>query len=663
VFQVTAEPGVSEHFDASVGDPMITRLESVASLRRASLLMSALLLTIAAACGDEPRTSSSPEGGRIQVVDLLLFEAGELGTSQEASLRVENVGTGALIVDDATAVPLSVGTVEVVGPELPVRIEVGEHRDLVATFTPRVCEPAQGTLGISSSDPETPLLYVPISVEGVAEALAFDAASLDFGRVPAGTCRTLQVALVNSGVCSAAGAELAFEGDGGFAVTRVAGDDAAAGAPVTVAPGATVEVDVQYCAADDESAQSALSAVRAGAPTLRVALRANAGTPCLDIDAEDGIAYGPRFVDASHLRNVTARNCSATAPLQLSDITLRPHPELGGRDRFALEARAGIDLTGPITLEPGESVAWSVLYTPLTTGDHGAMLLVRSSDAAKAELEIELTGSGSEDACLVPVVEVVDHTPTAPGGPVVVEALTTLTLDATEGGDTEGAFAIYQWEVLAQPDVPLARFFDDPQSPTPSVFLSIPGTYRFGLRVVDRAGVESCEVAEVEVEVVTTDDVFVAAVWYAPADQDPADEEGPDLDLHFLHPNGDWEDHAWDAHWGARSPNWGNTVTDDDDPEVLLDSTSGSLPEVVRLSSPEGTQDEPFHYDVGVHSFSDHDLGPSSVFVLVWVRGELALRVALEALERRQFWHAATIEWPSGTVERVSRVYPSGFPP
>lgn len=384
---------------------MITRLVPEAAPRRVFALLSALLLTGAAACGDEPRTSSSPEGGRIQVVDLLLFDAGEPGTTQEAGLRVENVGTGPLVVDAAVAAPLAVGLVQVTEPALPLTIEAGGHWDFVAAFAPSRCEPGQGTLSLASNDPDTPLLLVPITVEGVADGLAFDAASIDFGRVPAETCSTRQVALVNSGSCAAEIAALDLDGDAGFEVVGVGGDGATTGAPVTVAPGATVEVDVQYCAADDESAQSALSAVRADAPTLRVALRANAGTPCLDIDAEDGIAYGPRFVDASHLRNVTARNCSATAPLQLSDITLRPHPELGGRDRFALEARAGVDLTGPITLEPGESVAWSVLYTPLTTGDHGAMLFVRSSDEAKAELEIELTGSGSDDACLVPAVE------------------------------------------------------------------------------------------------------------------------------------------------------------------------------------------------------------------------------------------------------------------
>ena len=52
----------------------------------------------------------------------------------------------------------------------------------------------------------------------------------------------------------------------------------------------------------------------------------------------------------------------------------------------------------------------------------------------------------------------------------------------------------------------------------------------------------------------------VQLTWHTPADPDETDNFGSDLDLHFLHPNGDWWDIPWDIHWMNLHPDWGRFI-------------------------------------------------------------------------------------------------------
>src|SRR6266511_39406 len=54
----------------------------------------------------------------------------------------------------------------------------------------------------------------------------------------------------------------------------------------------------------------------------------------------------------------------------------------------------------------------------------------------------------------------------------------------------------------------------------------------------------------------TTPTLRVELVWDTEAD----------LDLHLLHPNGDWNTSPWDCYWANRSPNWGRLDSQIDDP-------------------------------------------------------------------------------------------------
>jgi hypothetical protein len=111
-----------------------------------------------------------------------------------------------------------------------------------------------------------------------------------------------------------------------------------------------------------------------------------------------------------------------------------------------------------------------------------------------------------------------------------------------------------------------------------------------------------------------------------------------DLDLHLLHPNGDWNTSPWDCHWENSSPNWGRLGSTRDDPLLEVDDIDGFGPEVITLSNLErGT------YQVGVLDFSGSRETPTTATVRVWVRGQLVSELTTQFPGPLHFWTVAGI--------------------
>ena len=148
--------------------------------------------------------------------------------------------------------------------------------------------------------------------------------------------------------------------------------------------------------------------------------------------------------------------------------------------------------------------------------------------------------------------------------------------------------------------------------------------------------------------------------WDTPGDENPLDTgagAGSDVDLHLLHPNGVWDISPWDCHWKNKAPNWGDSGSREDDPNMVDDDTDGWGPELIRFVGPEAVE-----YAVGVHYFSDHDYGPSDVTLIFLVDGTEELTATRTGLLNRQFWDIARIDGETGEATLVDELYPSGFP-
>lgn len=244
-------------------------------------------------------------------------------------------------------------------------------------------------------------------------------------------------------------------------------------------------------------------------------------------------------------------------------------------------------------------------------------------------------------------------------------SLTTLPLDVLEFDGSQSRaddrpVAAYEWEVVQRPDGSTAVFQPNSTVVNPSFFLDLAGVYRFRLTVVDADDVESCESAEIVVRVNTDWDVLVELVWDTPGDDNQADSgpgAGSDMDLHFMHPNGEWDQGPWDCHWKNKVPNWGNAGSRDDDPHMDIDDTDGAGPEQIGMNGLEH-----FIYKIGVFYFSDHGYGASDATVRVFIDGELIFERTFPGLTDRQFWDVGRLDWSAREVILTDVHFPGGFP-
>lgn len=129
--------------------------------------------------------------------------------------------------------------------------------------------------------------------------------------------------------------------------------------------------------------------------------------------------------------------------------------------------------------------------------------------------------------------------------------------------------------------------FDPATGLQTSFFVDIAG--RYVSTVVTEAENGCVSESTVVVIIGSTEDLHVQLVWHTPDDPDESDN-GPgaetDLNLHYVHPNGCWEDLRWDCHSGNPSPNWGGLDRDHDDPQLNMDDTAGDGPENINHASP-----------------------------------------------------------------------------
>jgi hypothetical protein len=142
-------------------------------------------------------------------------------------------------------------------------------------------------------------------------------------------------------------------------------------------------------------------------------------------------------------------------------------------------------------------------------------------------------------------------------------------------------------------------------------------------------------------------DISVILTW---------DTENTDLDVHLLHPSGNWDSSPFDCYWLNREPNWGNPNSREDDPRMVQDDVDGFGPERILLNNPENLT-----YRVGVFYFSDHGPGASRATIQIFA-GDVELQIEDKLLTDRQFWDVATIEWgPRPSITPVDNVF-NGFP-
>lgn len=553
----------------------------------------------------------------------------------------------------------------------PLRVAPGESLYFTALWTPRGDAPADAAVVLDTNLPDG-RLRIPLTLDEGAPELIVDRDRVDFGRVPGGEAALEQVVVTNIGQQPATVQRPRLDGSRDFLAV-------APGFPVQLDPGQEVALQVRYAPRQEgpDRGLLVLPTDDPGRPELTVPVVGNAGIPCL-IAAPSAVEFRSSLVDRTDSREVLLQSCGGQ-PVTVEDVRLEAGSD-GAFERVPVEA--------PLVLPPADgegplpSRAVAVRFTPRAERLHRGALLVTSDDPEKPVRRIPLLGRGVVNGC--PRAQAAQADIVVPPGEAVV-------LDGAPSVDLDGELVRWEWVLVegapGSVALPFERAFDpanpcaggpadDPGTPTALFCPQLPGRYRLSLRVTDALGLSStvCETDQpVSVRAVPDEALHVQITWRAPGDPDPDDDQGPDADLHLLHPLGEWGGVPYDCHYANPTPDWGQLDNPADDPLLDTDDIDGGGPENVRLATPEPTDPLGAPYAVGVEYYRSDDridpidYGPIFVTVRAYVRGELVWTYdgppeegALPGEKRLEAegdrWLAFELRWPSGAVITVDRM-------
>ncbi len=426
--------------------------------------------------------------------------------------------------------------------------------------------------------------------------------------------------------------------------------------PEKLRPDESIEATLTYTARNTDAVQGQLTIESndPDEPIYAVDLWANADFPCLELRPAERVQFGVSELDETSREFIRATNCASR-----STTTFRV-ASLEGAEEFSL---LDDSFAGDIELEPGESARIPIGFDPTEPGQYEGAVLIESNDEFEPEKLVELAGRGRPYECPEAVIRAYNpergEVIADPIGQMQAVPLDNIELDAELSRDPEGqGIERYEWRLVEKP-ADATNVLDSTDEANNELWMQLSGTYVVELDVWSEHGVQSCEPARVTIEAISDEDIHVQLVWQTPADPDETDGAGTDLDLHFLHPNanGLWDSPPWDCFWRQRNPDWGVQGDDSDDPSLDIDDTDGAGPENTNLDNPESG----LTYQVGVYYFSASSYGISYATVRIYIGGILTHEATRKPMQNREFWHVASIDWPSGDVNSIDRLYDS-FP-
>lgn len=388
-----------------------------------------------------------------------------------------------------------------------------------------------------------------------------------------------------------------------------------------------------------------------------VTLLGNSGSPCINLSVQDQVDFGQVSVAQTAQKTITIENCARTPDLEISAIELTD--DAGGVLAINPQSLPDGLPDMPAILPARERTNFVMTCTPAGEEVYQGELRIVSDDPASPEILLPVSCSGTNNQC--PQASAVGKIQGTNVEQTYIETLPldTIEFDGTASTDPDGTVARHEWTVLSRPQGSTARLLPNAQSPTPRLFLDLAGEYEVELKVYDDQGTESCnEPAIVTIIAVPDDDIHVQLVWDSPSDPDQTDTYGTDLDLHYMHPIGDWNSAPWDIFWQNRTADWGMQGNPNDDPSLDIDDTDGAGPENVNHSNPEQGKT----YRTGVYYYDDHQLGASYATMRIYIRGQLAFEAENHYMPGLDtFWDVGAIDWPSGSITILDRMH-NGFP-
>ena len=301
----------------------------------------------------------------------LNFGSVTTGTQQSQTVTLTNTGGTSVVISQAS---ISGTGFQLSGITTPLTLNASQTKTFTVTFAPQTTGSASGTVTISSNA-SNPTLTVASSGTGVSPgALTSNPTSLNFGSVTVGTSQSLSETITNTGGTSVTVSQASVSGTG-FTITGIT-------TPLTLAAGNSTTFTVKFTPSASGSASGNVTITStASNPTLTIPL---SGTGSV---AAGQLSVSPATLNLGSV--VVGNSGTASGTLTASGAAVTVTAASSNNSVFSV---GGLSL--PVTINSGQSIPFSVTFSPTVAGAASATLTFTSNAQPSTTTE-SLTGTGT----------------------------------------------------------------------------------------------------------------------------------------------------------------------------------------------------------------------------------------------------------------------------
>lgn len=336
--------------------------------------------------GDEPDIAALPPG--------LVFGALLPGETSTDTITLRNDGVVPLTISVLELSPATDAEFELLSPPgTPLLLGPAQSTNLQVRFSPTGAGDFSGTVEVSSDDPDSPLLLLPIlgtGLEALEPDLGVSPTSYDFGSRLVGEPRHRIFTITNTGNQELRVDALTITGSPDFTVIRSAQDPNPLSLPLLVSPGGNTPFTVRYLSGDTgpDSAVLAIESDDPDSPVTPVPLSATAvaaPAPAISVTPPEH-DFGAEPLGQRLAQIFTIRNEGQ------EDLVIESLERSGSGDFAIASSRTATDPPPlPETVRPDRSFTFAVLYDGCRPGTDSGTVTVRSNDPARPTVQIQLT--------------------------------------------------------------------------------------------------------------------------------------------------------------------------------------------------------------------------------------------------------------------------------
>ena len=301
----------------------------------------------------------------------LSFGSVQVGSQQTLSETLTNTGGSSVTISQ---VGISGTGFTVSGITAPLTLTAGQSATFSVRFAPQSAGSVSGNVTITSTAPN-PTLTIPLSGTGISPgALASNPTSLSFGSVQVANQQTLSEKVTNIGGSSVTISQVGISGTG-FSLSGIT-------APVTLTAGQSASFNVTFAPQSAGSVSGNVTITStASNPTLTIPL-SGTGTA-----AVGQLAVTPTTLGLGSVVVGTSGTASGNLTASGASVTVT-----GASTNNSVFSVGGLSL--PVTIPAGQSVPFTVTFSPQTTGAATATLTF-SSNAQPSTTSETLSGTGT----------------------------------------------------------------------------------------------------------------------------------------------------------------------------------------------------------------------------------------------------------------------------